>query len=281
MQGDPFIPEFILRALFAGIGVAIVAGPLGAFVVWRRMAYFGEALAHSALLGVVLGVILGVMPWLVIFGVCSSVAIILYIIERYSISEADAAIGMIAQGTLAFALVILAFLETERLDLFGYLFGDILAVTNQDIFLIYGAGSIVLIVMYLLWQSMLSVVVNEDIARVEGVNVTRTKIIHLLLLALVVSTAMKIVGVLLVVSMLIIPPSVARLLARSPESMAAISIIVGIIAVGAGLWSSFEFDTPAGPSIVVASIVLYVLSMILRPKISRSHPRRVSNRPFK
>ncbi len=275
MFNDFMMPDFMIRALLAGIGVAIVAGPLGAFVVWRRMAYFGEALAHSALLGVVLGVVLGIMPWLIIFGVCSAVAIILFVIERYSISEADSAIGLIAQGTLAFSLVILAFVETERIDLFAYLFGDILAVTVDDLWLIYGAGAVVLIVMGFLWQSMLSLVINEDVAKVEGVNVTRTKIIHLLLLALVVSTAMKLVGVLLVVSMLIIPPSVARLLSRSPESMAALSIIIGIIAVGAGLWASYYADTPAGPSIVVASIILYILSIVLRPPKSPKRPLKL------
>jgi zinc transport system permease protein len=266
MQGDAMISDFMLRALFAGIGVAIVAGPLGAFVVWRRMAYFGEALAHSALLGVVLGTILGVMPWLVIIAVCSAVAIILFILERSSGTGSDSAIGMIAQGTLALALVILAFIETERIDLFAYLFGDILAVTKQDLWMIYGVGALVLGIMAGLWQSMLSVVVNEDVARVEGINVTRTKIIHLLLLALVVSTAMKIVGVLLVVAMLIVPPSIARLMARSPESMAALSVIIGIVSVISGLMASYYADTPAGPSIVVAAIVIFILTMLICPK---------------
>ncbi len=266
MAGDFMIPDFMVRALLAGLGVAVVAGPLGVFVVWRRMAYFGEALAHSALLGVVLGAVLGVLPWLVIIAVCSAVALILFALERSSGRGSDAAIGLIAQGSLAFALVILAFMESERIDLFAYLFGDILAVTRFDLWLIYGAGLVVLSVMALIWQSMLSMVVNEDVARVEGVNVTATKILHLLLLALFVSGAMKIVGVLLVVAMLIIPPSVARLLARSPESMVIISICVGMLSICGGLWASYSADTPAGPSIVVTAIGIFLVTLIIRPR---------------
>lgn len=253
------MPDFLLRALLAGIGVALLAGPLGCFVVWRRMAYFGEAMAHSALLGVVLGVVLGVFPWVVVIAVCVCVAVILYALERHGKATLDSAIGLVAHGSLAFGLVLLSLAETIQVDLFAYLFGDILSVSIGDLWLIMGGGGAVLGVLALIWSPLLSVVVNPDVAKVEGVNVAAVKVAYLVLLALTVAAAMKIVGVLLVVAMLVIPASAARVISASPESMALMSVMVGVIGVIGGLWGAFQFDTPAGPSIVVTAVCLYAV----------------------
>lgn len=269
MTGDLVIPDFMLRALFAGMGVAIVAGPLGAFVVWRRMAYFGEALAHSSLLGVVVGIALGIMPWIAILGISIVAALMLYSLEQSKRASMDSAIGIIAHGALAVGLVLLAFVETVRVDLFAYLFGDVLAVTIQDIWLIYGVGSLVMGLLMIFWHPMLSVVVSEEVASVEGVPVTRTKLVHLLMLAVVIAAAMKIVGVVLIVALLIIPASAARQIARSPEQMAVFASLAGVISVIIGLWAAYQFDSPAGPSIVVAAIGLFVVSLCFR-----NHPVR-------
>ncbi len=271
MPTDLIMPDFMWRALFAGIGVAILAGPLGAFVVWRRMAYFGEALAHSALLGVVLGVVLGVMPWVVIIPLCVLVALALFLLERGARTTLDSAIALIAHGALAIGLVVLAFVETARVDLFAYLFGDILAVTTQDLWLIFIGGVLVLGVLVAYWQPLLSIIVNEDVAHVEGVNVTRAKIVHLLLLAVVVAVAMKVVGVLLIVALLIIPASTARQIARSPESMAIIAALCGVLSVIGGLWMSYRADTPGGPSIVVSAIILFVLALMFGKLLRSRH----------
>ena len=266
------IPDFMLRAALAGAGVAIVAGPLGAFVVWRRMAYFGEALAHSPLLGVVLVIVLGVLPWITVLGVSVIVALLLYVMDRSKRSTLYAGIGIVAHGALATGLVLLSFVETARVDLFAYLFGDVLAATPHDLWLIYGGGTAVMAVMVMFWNPMLSVVVNEEVASVEGVNVTRTKLVHLMMLAVVVAAAMKVVGVLLIVALLIAPASAARQLSRSPEQMAILASVIGVISVIAGLWASYELDTPAGPSIVVAAIGLFVLAVCFGNRSVRSAP---------
>jgi zinc transport system permease protein len=253
--------DFLLRALLGGFGVALVAGPLGAFVVWRRMAYFGDALAHSGLLGVLLGAMLHVNPQLGVVLTCLLVALGLVLLQRRHGLAADTLLGILAHATLSLGLVALAFLETVRVDLVGYLFGDILAITTADLYWIWGGGLLALGALAGLWRPLLAMTVHEDLARVEGVAVFPIRLAFMLLIALVVAVAMKVVGILLITALLIIPAAAARRFARSPEGMAALASLIGGAAVGLGLWASLRWDTPAGPSVVVAATALFALSL--------------------
>jgi len=252
--------DFALRALAAGFGVALVSGPLGCFVVWRRMAFFGSALSHSALLGVALGFLLGIDLTIGTVAVCVVIALLLVFLERGRTLSGDTLLGILAHGSLALGLVALSFLDTVRVDLMGYLFGDILAVTGADIVWVYGAGAAVLAVTAVLWRPLLAVTVHADLAFVEGVPVGRVRIAFVLLLAVVVALAMKVVGILLVTSLIIIPAATARHFARTPEQMAMLAAGLGCVAVAAGLWASFAADVPAGPAIVVAACALFAVS---------------------
>ena len=265
--------DFLLRALAGGFGVAVIAGPLGTFVVWRRMAYFGDTLAHAALLGVALGILLGIDINLGIVAVCAAVAVILVALQRRQPLAGDTLLGILSHGGLALGLIAVAFLESPRVDLMSYLFGDILAVSARDIAWVYGGGAVVAAALAFLWRPLLAATVHEELARVEGVPVTAVRLAFMVLLAIVVALAMKVVGVLLVTSLLIIPAAAARRLAASPEQMAALAAVAGCAAVAGGLWGSFTFDTPSGPSIVVAALVLFVVSA-LAPAVGRGrhHP---------
>jgi zinc transport system permease protein len=254
------MPDFVWRALLAGIGVAAVAGPLGAFVVWRRMAYFGDALAHSALLGVALGFLLGVDANLAVVALCAGLASLLVLLEGQRRLATDTLLGILSHGSLALGLVALSFLATVRVDLVAYLFGDILAVTTYDIAWIWGGGAAALLGLCLLWRPLLAMTVHEELARVEGVAVARTRLLFMLLVAVAIAAAMKVVGILLVTSLLILPAAAARRFAGSPEAMAALAALAGALAVAAGLFSSLRWDTPAGASIVVAAAALFALS---------------------
>jgi zinc transport system permease protein len=251
--------DFLLRALLGGMGVALVAGPLGSFIVWRRMAYFGDTLAHASLLGVALGILLGLNEGLAVIGVCLSLALLLVALERQRRLASDTLLGILAHTSLSLGIVALAFLETVRVDLVGYLFGDILAVTAQDLYWIWGGGLLVLVTLAGLWRALLAMTVHEELARVEGVPVLLVRLIFMLLIAVVVAVAMKVVGILLITSLLIIPAAAARRFARTPEIMAGLASTLGCGAVALGLWASLRWDTPAGPSIVVAAAVLFVL----------------------
>lgn len=260
--------EFLLRALLAGLGVAVVAGPLGAFVVWRRMAYFGDTLAHSALLGVALAYLLSINLNLGVLITCVAVALVLLALQRQQRLASDTLLGILAHTALSLGLVTLAFLETLRVDLMGFLFGDILAVGWRDVALIWAGGLVVLGALALLWRPLLAITVHEELAQVEGVPVARVRLALTLLLAVVVALAMKVVGILLITSLLIIPAAAARRFARTPEAMAALAALAGGLAVAGGLAGSLRFDTPAGPSVVVAAALLFALTGLV-PRAGR------------
>ena len=255
--------DFLLRAGVAGIGVAAVAGPLGAFVVWRRMAYFGDTLAHAALLGVALGVVAGISVNVGIVIVCAGVASALVLLQQQRMLASDTLLGLLAHSTLSLGLVALALLETVRVAILAYLFGDILAVSPTDLLWIYGGGAVALAVLIAIWRPLLSITVNEELARVEGVNALRVRLVFMLLIALVIAVALKVVGMLLITSLLIIPAAAARRFAATPEQMAVCASLIGIGAVVGGLAGSWRFDTPSGPSIVLAAAVLFAASLAL------------------
>lgn len=258
------MPEFLLYALLAGLALALVAGPLGAFVVWRRMAYFGDTLSHSALFGVAIGLLLDVHPALAVVVSSLLLALLLVTLQQRQPLASDTVLGILAHSTLSLGLVTLSFMDSVRVDLMGYLFGDLLSVTSTDLFGILAGSTVVLLGLLWLWRPLLAMTVDEELARVEGVPVAGLRLALMLLIALVIGVAMKIVGVLLITSLLIIPAATAQRHARSPESMVVIATLLGMAAVGAGLAMSWYLDTPAGPSIVVWAAVWFALSL-MRP----------------
>ena len=205
-----------MRALAGGIGVALVAGPLGCFIIWRRMAYFGAAVSHGALLGVAVGLFFGVSVSVGVAGVCLLLAGALALLQRQRTLATDTLLGILAHAALAFGLIALGFIEGVRVDLLAYLFGDVLSVGYGDLIGIYGGGAVVLVCLAWIWRPLLAITVDEELARAEGVAVGWVRLILMVLVALTVAIAMKIVGVLLIVSLLIIPPASARAFARSP-----------------------------------------------------------------
>lgn len=255
--------DFLLRALLGGLGVALIAGPFGSFVVWRRLAYFGDTLAHSALLGVALGFLLEINLTLGILAICQLLAMLLFFGQRQKQLASDTLLGIFSHGALSLGLVALAFMEDVRVDLVAYLFGDILAIGTGDLVWIFAGGGLALAGLLWLWKPLLSITLHEDLARVEGIPVDRINWAFLGLIALTVAVMMKVAGLLLVTSLLIIPAATARRFAGNPEFMAILASLIGCVAVSGGLYGSYQWDTPAGPSIVVAACTLFVISLFL------------------
>ncbi|MBL4786493.1 MAG: metal ABC transporter permease [Cohaesibacteraceae bacterium] len=256
--------DFLFRALLAGTGIAIISGPLGCFVVWRRMAYFGDTLAHAALLGVALGLAFGTWPIAGAFAVVVTIALILFLMQRGNRLPGDTLLGILSHGSLSLGLVAIAFMTWIRIDLLSYLFGDILAVSGFDIALIWGMAVCLLAIIIVVWRDCLAATVSRDIAAAEGINVSRADLIIILLIAVVIALAMKLIGVLLITSLLIIPAATARQISRTPEAMAFVASAIGIVSVALGLWGALTFDTPAGPSIVLAALCLFFISFLTR-----------------
>ncbi|PXF30709.1 membrane protein [Pokkaliibacter plantistimulans] len=262
--------NFLILALLGGLGVAMVAGPLGSFVVWRRMAYFGDTLAHSALLGVALGFLFSINLNLAVVLCCVALALLLVSLQHKRWIATDTLLGILAHTSLSLGLVAVSLLDNIRVDLMTYLFGDLLAVQPVDLYWIYGGGLLVLALLAWLWTPLLAITVNEELAKVEGVPVERVRLALMLLVAVVIAVAMKIVGVLLITSLMIIPAATARRFAHTPEQMAIYASLIGMLAVCMGLALSWYHDTPAGPSVVVSAFVLFLLSTLAPQRLSRA-----------
>ncbi|RDL45340.1 zinc ABC transporter permease subunit ZnuB [Marinomonas piezotolerans] len=252
--------ELLMRALMGGLGVAAVAGPLGAFVVWRRMAYFGDTLAHSALLGVALGFLFDINLNLAIIALCIGLALVLVTLQKKHIIATDTLLGILAHSALSLGMVAVSFLDHVRIDLMAYLFGDLLAIGQGDLYWIFGGGALVLLLLVVFWKPLLAVTVNEELAKVEGYPVEAIRLLLMLLVALVIAVAMKIVGVLLITSLMIIPAATSRRLSRTPVQMACLAGVIGCLSVCGGLWASYQWDTPTGPSVVVCAAMLFLMA---------------------
>lgn len=257
--------DFLILALAGGIGIAALAGPLGAFVVWRRMAYFGDTLAHSALLGIAMGFLFDINLNLAVVVCCVILAVLLVSLQRQHLVATDTLLGIMAHSALSLGLVAVSLLEHVRVDLMEYLFGDLLAIAPADLWWIYGGGLVVMLLLWRLWNPLLAITINEELAQVEGVPVARVRLALMLLIAVVIAVAMKLVGILLITSLLIIPAAAARRLSQTPEQMAIFASLLGMLAVIGGISASWFWDTPAGPSVVVSALVefliLYTLPM--------------------
>ena len=254
--------DFFTRALIAGVGIAIIAGPLGCLVIWRRLSYFGDTLSHSALLGVTLAYAFSTNITLSVFIISSVVAILLINLQKRTKLAGDSLLGLLAHSTLAIGLVLIGFLSSIRFDLMGLLFGDILAVTTEDIALVWIGGIIILGILYYIWKSIFSATVNYDLAAAEGMRPEISNLIFTLLLAAVIALSIKMIGALLITGLLLIPAAIARNLSNSPKQMIIISVLAGITSVVIGLFTSLELNTSSGPSIIVVSLALFVVSLI-------------------
>ena len=258
--------DFLLYALLAGLGVALVAGPLGCFVVWRRMAYFGDTLAHSALLGVALGVLLQINLSITVTAVPLVMALALVMLEEKGFLSLDTLLGILSHSALAAGLVIISLLPEVRIDLMSLLFGDLLSVSIGDLWVIYGITLLVLALLVGLWRPLINITVNPELAAVEGTNVTLVRTSLMLITALVIAIAMKIVGVLLITALLITPAATARRLSHTPEQMAIIASAIAMLSVLMGLSLSWYSDAPAGAAVVLCSATLFLVSLVVRQR---------------
>ena len=253
--------DFLFRALIAGIGIALVTGPLGCFVVWRRLSFFGDTLAHSALLGVILSVSFDINISLSIFTVSSLVALLLLRLQKTTYLANDALLGLLSHSSLAIGLVVLGFLSFIRFDIMGVLFGDILSVNINDLLAIWLGGALILLVLWLIWKPLFASTVNYELAEAEGMKPERMNAIFTILLAALIAIAIKMVGLLLITGMLIIPTAMARNLSNNPRQMVILSIVGGLLSVLIGLYASFEINTSSGPTIVTVALLLFILSL--------------------
>jgi zinc transport system permease protein len=263
------LDDFLIRALLAGLGVALAASPLGCFVIWRRMAYFSDATAHAAILGVALSLALGISVTAGVLAMALAVALALAALTGRG-HAADTGLAVIAHAGLALGLVAVAFLPGVRIDLMAYLFGDILAVSAADLAVVWTGAVLVLGLVIWRWQAMLMSTLSPDLAFASGIHPRRESLVLTIALAMLVAVSIKVVGALLIGALLIVPAAAARPLVRTPEAMAIAAAAISAAAVAAGLLASLHFDTPAGPSIVTAAATAFLATTALGAVLRRS-----------
>ncbi len=260
---DDFFLKTLLNTFLAGLAVVLVAGPLGSFMVWRRMAYFGDTLSHSAWLGVAIGVIAGININLSILLLCLAAATLMFLFQKQNQLGNDTLLGILAHSALALGMILLASVNNTSIKVEAYLFGDILAVSQSDIALMWLMCVSILLLLIKIWKPLLSLSIHKELAQVEGVNVGLYGFLYLLMLASLIAVSIKVVGVLLITALMIIPAATARCFARSPKQMAMMAAMIGFIALVIGMAASSQWDIPIGPSIVVSAAGLFLSSQLL------------------
>ena len=236
--------DFFIRALVAGIGIALVTGPCGCFIIWRRFSFFAGTLAHSALLGVTMAVFFEINIAFAVFLISASLAIILLQLQKKTKLPNDALLGLLAHASLAVGLVILGFLSSIRFDIMGLLFGDILAVNQIDLMFIWIGGALILIILKIIWKPLFASTVNYELAEAEGMKPDRANAIFTILMAAIIAISIKIVGLLLITGMLIIPAAMARNISNNPQQMVVLSIVGGLLSVMIGSVSYTHLTLP-------------------------------------
>ena len=253
---------FILRGILAGIAVALISGLVGCFVVWKRMSYYGESIAHSSLLGVAFAILMGVSINLGVVFTCLLFGILFLWLQHSKVLSSDTLLGVLAHVTLALGIIIIS-LNKIKIDIHAFLFGDILTVSSSDLWGMYLGVLIAVFLICYNWSSLLLVTIDEDLAKAEGVNTLNINLLFTSILTIVVAISIQIIGLLLITAMLIIPAAASRRLANSPETMALVATFIGIVSVILGVMLSVEIDAPSGPSIVLVSAILFFLSPFL------------------
>ncbi len=253
---------FIIRGVLAGIAVALISGLVGCFVVWRRMSYYGESIAHSSLLGVGLGILLGIGINFGIIITCLIFGILFLWLQHSKILSTDTLLGVLAHLALAIGVIVIS-LNKIKIDIHAFLFGDILTVSTNDLWGMYLGVFIAIILICVNWSSLLLVTIDEDLAKAEGIRPLHINLLLTTVLTIVVAISLQIIGLLLITAMLIIPAATSRRLVNSPEMMALVATLIGIFSVIFGVFLSVEIDAPSGPSIVVVSAAIFFLSPIL------------------
>ncbi|WMY95414.1 MAG: zinc ABC transporter permease subunit ZnuB [Arsenophonus sp.] len=258
--------KLLFPGWLAGMLLAIVSGLLGSFIIWRRMSYFGDTLAHASLVGIAFGLLFQINLFYSVILITIIVAMLLTWLEKYPQLSIDTLLGIMAHSTLSIGLVIISLIENIRMDLITYLFGDLLSVTNEDIFLIAVGITIVCTILIWQWRNLVSITINQDLAFIDGVKIQKLKALLMLVTAITIGIAIKFVGALIITSLFIIPSATGRQFAKTPEQMAVISIIIAMFSVTGGLLISAYYDTPTGPSVVICASSLFILSLLFKIK---------------
>jgi zinc transport system permease protein len=271
MQWD----DFLFLALINISLISLMSGAMGCLLVWRRMAYFSETMAHSALLGIAFSFMFSISMTLGILAVALLSSLIIAFSEGQKKLASDTVLGLLSHVTLAIGMILYALQTDLRVDLTSFLFGDILAMGPEQAWVLLAVVPLILGVLVWIWRDMIRITLDADLARVEGVKVERLRMTYTLMLALVIALGIQGVGILLITALLIIPAATARIFSNTPKQMALSATALSLVTGWLGIGLSFGWNVPTGPAIVVCAGALFLLT-----SLSVSLMKRSPNRPF-
>ncbi len=251
-----------VRACLGGVGVALLAGPMGCLLVWRRMAFFTDALGHSTLLGIGLGIVFHLSP-----RVSALLGMVLLIVPLFFLKrttpQTDALLGGMSHAYLAFGLLLIHLLPGVNINIHALLFGDILSTTLKDLAWIYGVGLLIFVGLGFFWSALVSMSVNEDMAKIEGIATAWVEGVFFVLVGLLVAIALQVVGVLLTAALLILPALCSTRIGKTPEQTAVLASSIGIACTLGGIALAFWWDVPVGPSIAATMAFIFCAILLI------------------
>lgn len=255
--------SFLFPGWIAAIILVLATGPLGSFIILRRMSSFGDTLSHASILGLSISVLLDVNPFYINVLFVLLLAIVISWLEEHSFLSLDTILGVIANSSLSVGLILMSLMSNNyNIDINSYLFGDLLTVSFSDLIPLIIGSFLILVVFKYYWNKIVLMTINSELAVIDGVNLYKTRLILILITALTIGMSTKFFGVLIITSLLIIPAASAQKLSNSPEQMVFLSTLIGIFSVTGGIYLSVFFDIPTSPSIVVCASLVFFLSHI-------------------
>lgn len=256
-----FTEPFMVRALLSALLLGPLCGLLGVFVIARRMAFFSDTISHAALAGVALGFWWGLDPgWPMLLFSLLVAGGMMWLKENTQLLT-DTIMALLLSGSVAFGIVLLSVLKGTPSLVHGYLFGDILAIGNQEVWMAAGLFLVIVPVLFFHLPPLTLVTVESDLAHVSGLRVRTWNYMFVLVLTLTVAVTIRLLGIILVTSLLVIPPAAARNLSGNLRQQLLFSMGLGLVGGISGTILSYQFDLPCGPTIVLSSIGLFFLSL--------------------
>ena len=257
---------FMQRAFLAGIIVGSLCALIGVYVVLKGMSFVGAGISHASFGGVALGILAGLNPMLTAVIFCMLTAFGIGLISKKGHLKEDTAVGIFFSATMAFGVLLIGFIKGYTIDLFGYLFGSILAVTRQDVIIMSVLGAIVLIAVGIFFKELMCIAFDPEIAEVIGLPVNRLYFLLLGIITLTIVVSIKVVGIILVSALMVIPAATAFQLTENFRSMILLSVLFGVGASIGGLLLSYFLNTASGATIVLLATILFFVVTLFSPR---------------
>lgn len=263
---DIFSYDFMQRAFVGGVAMALFAGVISAFIVLRRISFLGSGISHAAFGGVAIGFLAGINPLVTALVYCIAVAFAIEIISTRGKLAEDAAIGIFFSASMAMGVVLISMSKSYTVDLFGYLFGSILAIGNDEMYMAVAMAATGMVVFALIMKDLLFITFNEELAVVNGIPVRLIKAIFLLSMAVAIVIGIKIVGIVLISALLVIPGATAKLLTQRFYRMLIVSSLIAVASTIVGLMVSYVYDLASGGTIVLTLTAFFAIAFLVRKR---------------